>query len=62
MSLPTNPETFLNDAWMDDQAARAEFDRGLQELDNELQPVTDALDASERLSEDDWAIRINARD
>jgi len=61
MSAPVKPEELIGDDWMEDPSAREEFAKGLDELDETLKPVTDALDASERLSEDDWAIRINAR-
>jgi hypothetical protein len=61
-SMPITPEMLKNDDWMDDASARAEFQKGLTELDKKLKPMTDALDASERLTEDDWAICINARD
>lgn len=39
---------------------RAEFEQGLNKMDHEMKSITDALDASERLSEDDFAIRFNA--
>ena len=62
MNAPIKPEALIGDDWMDDASAQAEFKKELDELDEKLKPITDALDASERLSEEDWAIRINARD
>ena len=62
MSQPVNPEALIGDDWMEDASAREEFEKGLDELDEKLKPITDALEESERLSEADWAIRINARD
>ena len=62
MSAPVKPEELIGDDWMEDASAREEFLKGLDELDEKLKPITDALDASERLSEKDWAVRINARD
>jgi hypothetical protein len=45
-----------------DAEARERFEKALRELDAEFKPWTDAIQESERLSEDDFAIRINARD
>ena len=61
MNSPVKPEELIGDDWMENPSAREEFEKGLVELDEELKPVTDALDASERLSEEDWVIRINAK-
>jgi len=44
-----------------DAAARQEFEKTLGELDKEFKDWTDTIHESERLSEDDFAIRINAR-
>jgi len=45
-----------------DEKTRERFERALTELDGKLQPWTDAIHESERLSESDFAIRINTRD
>jgi hypothetical protein len=42
-------------------AARQKFERALDELDKEYKTWTDAIHKSERLSEDDFAIRIVER-
>lgn len=47
---------------MSDAAAQEKFDEILVELDMKLKPLADAMEASERLSEDDFAIMINARE
>lgn len=62
MTTPVKPEDLIGDDWMEESAARAEFEKGLDKLDEQLKPITDAFDASERLSEEDWAVMINARD
>ena len=62
MSVPVKPEALIGDDWMEDADARKEFEEGIRKLDEQLKPVTDALEASEQLSEEDWAILINARD
>ena len=56
--LPTH--AIAND-WMNDAAAKAEFDNILIELNTKLKPIAGAMEASERLSEEDFAIMINAR-
>jgi hypothetical protein len=42
--------------------ARGKFEKALGQLDEEFKVWTDTIHESERLSEDDFAIRINARD
>ena len=62
MSEPVEPDVLVGDDWMEDKAAREEFEKGLNELDEKLKPLSDALEQSERLSEEDFAIHINTRD
>ncbi|MES2215926.1 MAG: hypothetical protein V4481_01360 [Patescibacteria group bacterium] len=62
MIKSVDPATLVGDAWMDDPVCRALFERGLLELDSALQPVHDALDASERLADGDWDLVVNCRD
>ena len=59
---PIKPEELIGEAWMNDMNSRKEFEEGLTELDVELKPLSDALIASERLSEEDLAVRINTLD
>jgi hypothetical protein len=42
--------------------ARAQYEATIEKLDAQLQPLTDAIRDSQRLNEDDFAIRINAQD
>ena len=62
MDKPVQPESPVTEDWMNDADALREFEAGLAELDQKLESVTKAVDRSEQLSEDDWAIRINTRD
>jgi len=45
-----------------DAETRRRFEEALAKLDEDFKPWTDSIRESERLSEDDFAIRINARD
>ncbi len=54
--MPVDPKTLIGDGWMDDPKARAEFEAGLLKLDEALKPITDALDASVRLTAKDWDV------
>jgi hypothetical protein len=45
-----------------DPEAQSRFEAARQEWDVELRPLKEAIVASERLTEEDFAIRINARD
>jgi len=45
-----------------DSEARKRFEAAQQKLDQVFQPLEDAISASERLTEQDFAIRINTRD
>ena len=45
-----------------DEQTRQRFEQELAILDEELKPWTDAINQSERLTENDFSIRINARD
>jgi hypothetical protein len=45
-----------------DAQTRQRFEEELAVLDEELKPWTDAIQESERLTENDFSIRINARD
>lgn len=46
----------------DDSDARRRFEAAQSKWDQYLQPLKDAIVASERLTEEDFAIRINTRD
>jgi hypothetical protein len=49
--------------WSDaDSEARKRFEAAQPKWDQALQPLKDAIVASERLTEADFAIRINTRD
>ena len=45
-----------------DESARKKYEKALQSLDEELRPLTDAVRDSEHLTQEDFAIRINARE
>ena len=45
-----------------DAAARERYAKARRELKAKLRPLTEAVRDAERLSKDDFAIRINARD
>jgi hypothetical protein len=45
-----------------DSDARVRFEAAQAKWDQVLQPLEDAIVASERLTEEDFAIRINTRD
>jgi len=42
--------------------ARKRYEAAEEDLENVLRPLEDAITASERLTEEDFAIRINTRD
>jgi hypothetical protein len=44
-----------------DGNARAEFEKILTAVDKKFKPVTDAIRDSQRLSKEDFSIRINTR-
>src|SRR5579862_1705796 len=46
----------------DGSEARKRYEDAEEEWDKALQPLEEAITASERLTEDDFAIRINTRD
>jgi len=47
---------------MNNAEACAEFERIVQESEAKLRPLMKTMEASERLSEADFAIRINAKE
>jgi hypothetical protein len=49
--------------WKEEKSeARKRYETAEDEWDKALRPLEDAITASERLTEDDFAIRINTRD
>ena len=60
-TIPLPPESFVDDAWMNNLESRKAYDQGLLELDQAWKQLTDALDASEMITEHDLRLVINAR-
>lgn len=53
---------YMNACGFFDPEKRAAYDAGLIEADKAMKPLTDALDASSRLTAEDFNTTINARD
>jgi len=54
-------EAALNNLGID-AATTAQVEKAIQKWDHLAQPLMEAVSASERLTQEDFAIRINARD
>ena len=60
LERPLPPEHFVGDAWMYDPESRRAYNEGLLLLDAVLKPVTDALEASGKITERDLCLVFNA--
>jgi hypothetical protein len=59
---PTTQEEEPIHTFLDDANRRREFETALAEVAPELHRFEEELDECERLNEEDFAVRINARD
>lgn len=60
--MPTSPTEERPPTFLDDPDRRREFEAELQALATDQEKLESEFDECERLSEADFAIRINARD
>lgn len=59
---PTDQEEEPIQTFLDDTARRQQYEAAFAEVTPELRQLQEELDDCERLSEEDFAVRINAKD
>ena len=60
--MPEHTQNQSNQTFLDDEKRRSRFDSAFAKIKADLEQIEADLDDCQRLTEEDFAIRINARD